>query len=297
MQLEALAAITERQHGLATTAQVLSSGGTHSWLKWAVEDGRLECKRRGVYRVVGSADSPYVDIAAAVLAGGAGVAAADFAAGWLWDARDVAPAPPELIAFDGRQVRIKGVRVRRSRLAANDWITERHGIATVTAPLMIAQIAKATSAELGISIARDLRKRGLVGYLRILECIDATGIKVPVALPRYCERALQVVGHDDSPAAAELGVAMLEAGLPEFVTQFQVVVDGRVCLFDFAWPERMVGLEYLGREDHGPDQLDRDARRRTALTAIGWRILDVTKAMSHTEVIRWVQVALATRVQ
>jgi len=255
--------------------------------------------RRGVYRLVGSPGSEYVDIAVAALAAGPGVAASHFAAGWLWNAKDVASTLPDLIAFDGRHVRLRGLRVRRSQLNAATWMTRRHDVPTVVAPLMIAQIASETSAELGIAIARDLRTRGLVSYGAVIKCLDATGINVDPALRRYCERALRVDGHDDSPAATDLGVALLDAGVPPFVTQFQVVVEGRVRLLDFAWPDHKVGLEYLGRADHGLDQMDRDAWRRTQLTAAGWRILDITSAMPSAEVVRWVfQVLnLAPRVQ
>jgi very-short-patch-repair endonuclease len=299
MFLEAVAKLTASQHGLVTTQQVLAVGASYEWLRWAVADGRLECVRRGVYRLVGSPTSQYVDIAASALAAGPGVGASHFAAGWLWNARDVAPALPDLIAFDGRHVRRSGLRVRRSQLDAATWMTRRHNIPTVVAPLMIVQIAAETNAELGIAIARDLRKRGLVSYRNVLECLDATGISTGAALRHYCERALRVEGHDDSPAASDLGVALLEAGVPAFVTQFQVVVEGRVRLLDFAWPEHRAGLEYLGAADHGLDQMDRDARRRTQLTAAGWRILDITSAMPHADVVRWVfQILnLAPRVQ
>src|ERR1044071_9832479 len=81
-------------------------------------------------------------------------------------------------------------------------------------PAAEVEIASETSAQLGIAIARDLVKRHLVGYRNILECIEATGIKVPAGLLFYCERALQVDGHDDSPAATDLGIALLEAGVP-----------------------------------------------------------------------------------
>ena len=291
MYMDVVTALTATQNGLVTTAQVLATGATRSWLKWAVDDGRLIAMRRGVYRVNGAPLSPYIAVAAGVLAAGDGVGAAYFAAGWLWDAADIAPAAPDLLAFDNRQVRLRGVRVRRTHLASGDWLTTRHDVRTVTAPLMIVQLATVSS-DLAIAVARDLRTRNLVGYRGVLDCLDATDFRTKPGLRTYCERALRVRGHDDSPAANALGAALIDAGLPAFETQYQVVVEGRVCLLDFAWPDHMVGLEYMGRADHGPDQMDRDARRRTQLTAVGWRILDVTGAMSHVDVIRWVAQAL-----
>jgi len=199
MFLDAIARLTSAQHGLVTTQQILATGATRAWIRWAVEDGRLTPVRRGVYAAVGAPASPYASLAAAGLAAGPGVAASHLPAGWLWGAADVARALPELTAFDGRQVRLRGVRVHRSALESERWVTDRHNIPTVVAPLMIVQLAEAASCELAIAVARDLRKRNLVGYRLVLECLDATRIKVKPALARYCDRALRVDGHDDSP--------------------------------------------------------------------------------------------------
>jgi len=81
--------------------------------------------------------------------------------------------------------------------------------------------------------------------------------------------------------------------VPQFETQYEVVVDGRVLHLDFAWPDHMVGLEYMGKADHGMDQVDSDARRRGQLTAAGWRVLDATAGIALRDIVRWVDQALA----
>ena len=78
-------------------------------------------------------------------------------------------------------------------------------------------------------------------------------------------------GHDDSPAARDLGAAMLAAGVPPFVTQHYVAVEGHDYFLDFAWPAQKVALEYMGWEDHGVvrSSFDNDAVRRSRLGAVG----------------------------
>jgi len=145
-------------------------------------------------------------------------------------------------------------------------------------------------------IANDLFKRRVTTPRAVLECIEMVGCRKrgSAGLRAFCLRAVEVRGHDDSPAARDLGVALLRAGVPAFVTQHYVCVEGHDYFLDFAWPDQLVGLEYAGWADHGTtrDAFDRDALRRSRLTAAGWRILDVTSLASRSEVVRWVLAAL-----
>ena len=44
---------------------------------------------------------------------------------------------------------------------------------------------------------------------------------------------------------------------------------------DLAWPAFRVAVEYDGREHHGPERAEHDARRRERLRAAGWVVLVV----------------------
>jgi len=286
--------ITEVQHSLITTDQFVTATGSVSALRWALKDEWLLRYEnwRGVYIVAGAPRTPFQPHMAAALLGGPASAASGFSAGWLWNSPDIAEAPPELTVFCAPARRIRHVRVRRSHLDASSWTTRRHAIPVVNGPLLVVQLAQEGAGYLAERVADDLFKRRVTGPAAILRCLEVTGCRQrgTPALQAFCERALSVRGHDDSPAARDLGAALVAAGVPAFVTQQYVPVDGHDYFLDFAWPSEMVGLEYAGWRDHGATRsaFDRDAARRNRLVAAGWRILDATSAASHDAVIRWV---------
>jgi hypothetical protein len=294
--------ITEAQHSLITTEQFLAVTQSEPALRWAVKDAWLERYDdwRGLYIVAGAPRTPHQPHMGACLLGGRNAAAAALAAAWLFDAPDIAECAPDITVFDSTIRRIRHVNVRRSRLPYAAWTDRRHGIPVVNASLAVVQLANLGMGFLAERVANNLISRRLTGPRSILECLEATGRRRTGAaqLAAFCDRALRVRGHDDSPAARDLGAAMIAAGVPPFVTQWPVTVDGHDYLLDYAWPEQKVALEYQGWADHGVSRtaFDNDAFRRSRLTAAGWLMLDVTSAMSHHLVIRWVRSAV-TRVR
>jgi hypothetical protein len=296
---QAVDKITADQHGLITTAQFVGAAGSVDALKWAVRDEWLHRhpRWRGLYVVAGAPATPYQPHMAATLLGGPAAACSGFAGGWLWNAPDIAECGPELTFFQGRARRIPGVPVHECGLPADRSIVRRHGIQTAAAPLIVVQLARFGARFLAEKVANNLMARTATNPREILAVVDAIGARQPGMrdLRAFCERALKVRGHDDSPAARELGIALLEAGVPPFVTQHHVCIDGHDYWLDFAWVEDLVALEYAGQHEHGStvDALHRDAMRRSRLTAAGWRVLDVTKVATHAEVIRWVFATLS----
>jgi hypothetical protein len=291
--------ITRGQHSLITTDQFITATGSEAALRWAVRDGWLERYNtawRGLYIVAGAPRTPYQPHMGATLLAGATAGASRFAGGWLWDCPDIAECAPELTFFASRARRLAGVPVHESALPASEWIVPRHGIATAAAPLVVVQLAQGGSGYLAQRVANHLFKRGHASPSSVLACLDVVGRRKrgTADLRAFCLRALEVEGHDDSPAARDLGAALLRAGVPPFVTQHPVSVDGHDYLLDFAWPEDLVGLEYAGWADHGTTRsaFDHDALRRSRLTSAGWRIVDATSAASHAEVVRWVLATL-----
>ncbi len=91
------------------------------------------------------------------------------------------------------------------------------------------------------------------------------------ALPRVREGA-------ESPKETHLRLMMVDAGLPEPVPNAPVrLPSGSVVHPDLSYPERRIALEYLG--DIHRTQRRRwqdDLRRRRALAAIGWHVVEVT---------------------
>lgn len=293
MDREAIDKVTADQHGLITTSQFLALS-TEDALKWAVKDGWLVPHKRwrGLYLVAGAPSTPYQPHMGASLLGGPNAACSGFAGAWLFNAPDIAECNPELTFFQARARRMSGVPVHECGLPPEESIVRRHGIQTAAAPIIVVQLARLGAGVLAEKVANNLIGRGLTSAREVLAVIDAIGDRQRgmKGLRAFCERAMRVRGHDDSPAARDLAVALLDAGVPPFVTQYHVCLEGHDYYIDIAWPDVLVGVEYAGEKDHGStvEALHRDALRRSRLTAAGWRILDVTKMASEAEVIRWV---------
>jgi hypothetical protein len=81
----------------------------------------------------------------------------------------------------------------------------------------------------------------------------------------------------ESPMESEARLVMLDGGLPEPELQYEIVDrDGRLWRVDFAWPDRMVAVEYDGFDWHSSrDALRRDRQKRAALEEIGWRVSSI----------------------
>jgi len=293
MVWEAIKAITMMQCGLITRAQALEVGATDEWLRWAVREGRLKRIRPGVYAIAGLT-SEYQPIMAACLAAGRSAAISHLAAASLWGAEQVMKGRVEITTFDDRAHHLPGVMMHRSRLDASRAITTRLNLPVVVPPLAVVQVAETCSPHLAKSVANDLVKRHCTNFPAILHWIDLVGDGRHHGLRDLCLQAIEVGGHDDSPPARALCHKLTRAGLGPFETDFQVVTPGGVLLIDIAWPRSRFGLEYIGGRDHD-SVLARadDARRRLRLAALGWRVLDVNRAMTYDEIIGWVRAGLA----
>jgi hypothetical protein len=263
---------------LIATRQFIDAGGTEGSLKWAIKDRWLEPYRwRGVYRVVGSAPVLYQPLMGACLAAGNDAFACGLGAAWAYGAPDIAPRLE--IATVGRDVRLEGVISRKPRILWPEHITTRHNIPIVSPALCVVQVGR-DHPYLSELVASNFSSRGLASFeemLLALETTDGRG-RGSRALRKYLLRELEVPGHEDSPPARALGRALQRAGLGPFDTQFFVDTGEGIVFLDFAWAWAKVGIEYLGQRDHGSTQaqIEKDARRRARLAAVGWTILDAT---------------------
>lgn len=81
----------------------------------------------------------------------------------------------------------------------------------------------------------------------------------------------------ESPMESEARLAMLDGGLPPPTLQYEIIDrTGQTWRVDFAWPERLVAVEYDGFIWHSdPDALRRDRQKRAALTEVGWRTMSI----------------------
>jgi very-short-patch-repair endonuclease len=69
------------------------------------------------------------------------------------------------------------------------------------------------------------------------------------------------------------------AGYPDPLRQFRLLLRGRRCRLDFAWPTLRLAVEIDGAGVHGPEELPSDLRRQNKVVLDGWMILRFTWGM------------------
>lgn len=186
----------------------------------------------------------------------------------------------EITVPENRLVRLRGVRVFRSRNLASRWVSRRGGI-PVTNPLrvMVDVGSLVAPARLSDIIERALSER-LVSIAGLEVAYAALGRgRVGAAVLRVAldDRALGAAPADGllEPRMARL---FRDRKLPPAVFQHQVRAGGRfVARVDFAYPERMLAIEVDGHQVHStPQALQRDLTRQNALVSLGWTVLRFT---------------------
>lgn len=105
----------------------------------------------------------------------------------------------------------------------------------------------------------------------------------------------------DSPKETETRLLLIDAGVPEPVTNFTITdaAGTFVARVDLAWPRLRVCVEYEG-DGHRTDraQFRKDITRRERLEDLGWRVIRVTDHDLHDgapEFLRRVRAALKAR--
>lgn len=86
-----------------------------------------------------------------------------------------------------------------------------------------------------------------------------------------------VDGRSESPPESRIRVAVIRAGLPRPIPQFEVRVDGIfIARVDLAWPDAKVAVEYDGSHHADVLQMRRDRRRLNGLVHAGWTVIHAT---------------------
>lgn len=265
-----VAELLERQHGVASTAQLLNVL-SRSRLDTRIRTGELIKVWPGVY----SSEEPdnLTRLRGLDLRAGAPVAIClgTAAVAYGFDTEGVIDL--HVLNPDGHQLRASdGVFIHR-----------RDG-----APLAMAAGRESTTAAwTAVEVARLLRRP------RALATLDAalrTGTcdrrqLFDAVSEQHGRRGIvhvrELVPHADaraeSPMESETRLVMLDGHLPAPELQY-VIVDrsGRHWRLDFAWPSHKVALEYDGFDWHSdPASFTRDRQKRAALQEMDWTVLSI----------------------
>lgn len=263
------------QDGLVSLSQI---GLTEDAVQWAIRDGILRRYRRGVYRVVGTPDSVWQPLRAALLAAGDAVASHRAAAA-LHRFPGVLPAAAEITVFCRASPRLQGVTVHRATLLVADDITVVDGFPATTPARTVVDLAATTHPVL---LERMLDR---CDPLEVDACLDRIGTASRRGT-RPLRAMLDARIGGESPLEQLWLRRLRRVGLPSPVLGYQLVVGDRVLVLDMAWPEHRVALEVDGWSTHGTrTQFDRDRERDLLATRAGWRVLRVTSRTPVREVV------------
>lgn len=272
----ALLRLAGRQHGLVTLAQLIDRAFTDKAIRHRVRSGVLFRVHRGVYAIAGTKDSFEFRIMAAVLAAGDGALASHRCAASLYGLRRIRCDAPEVTVSGRAAPRIEGFQAhRRDVITALD--RSRIGVIPVTSPpWTLLDLAADGVERVRVGGALDdvlVRKLASLGAVERV-VTRALGLRVPGAVllaELVDERRL-----GKKPSATGLEDELLEVfrayGLPEPERQFELILpNGRMAIFDAAYPELLLGFEADGDASHkGLLDRMRDKARDQQAGLIGW---------------------------
>ena len=265
-----LAAVFERQGGVATTAQILAVVNRR-YLHMLLDCTAVERIWHGVYSI-GTPDRTRrlrgLDVACGeVVAVCLGTAAATYG----FDTEDTAelhvlnPLRHQIRSAEGLSVhRREGaplIMVRGRPATAAAWtaievaraLPRPRALATLDAALRAGHCGPAS---LERALIAQSGRRGIVKVRALLPCADARA---------------------ESPMESEARLVMIDGGLPVPVLQHEIIDSrGKRRRLDFAWPEAMVAAEYDSDVWHtGPDAMRRDREKLAAVQDLGWIVVPI----------------------
>ncbi|HWI04822.1 MAG TPA: type IV toxin-antitoxin system AbiEi family antitoxin domain-containing protein [Acidimicrobiales bacterium] len=258
----ALATVAARQHSLFTRAQARSAGATDHMIQHRLATGRWVLVARGVYRLAGVPVTWKQRALAACLIAGDGAVVSHRSAAVLWGVSGFRPGPLDITVPPGRSNRNPLARVHRSTV--DSVLRDR---VPVTRPSrMLADLARVVSGDLLEEAVDDVLCR------RLCRLPDLpTGGRLGKVLAAW--------NGDGLPeGVAEMRVvrALINAGLPAPVRQYEIWVDGVfIARVDLAYPPFRLAMELDGFRWHaGRRRYRSDRMRRNRVEAAGWRLLE-----------------------
>ncbi|MDQ6798469.1 MAG: hypothetical protein M3256_17250 [Actinomycetota bacterium] len=270
----ALAAVARSQMALFTHDQALTAGYSLRQAQRRRETGAWEQMQAGVYRVAGAPASWEQRLLAACLAAGTGAVASHRSAARLWGIDESRRPLVEISVPPGRQPRLNGVLVHRSRDLRPVVCTIREGI-PVTTPvrtiLDLGAVQRPQAVEHSLEVALGRQHVTLQGLRKILDSDARRGRQGAGVLRILLDKRSEGEELTQSVLEARMLRLCRTAGLPEPVCQHEVRNGHRlVGRIDFAYSADRVAIEVDGYESHASlDAFRHDRVRQNELVALG----------------------------
>lgn len=295
-----LARFARHQLGLITLPQALAAGLSWSGIRTRRGRGEWLLVRRSVYAIAGVQPSPAQAALAVCLAAGEGCWASHRTAAALWDLAVPPPERIEVVTLSEKRIRLQGVVNHRSSwLPLQDLVQHRLVPMTSVARTLVDCVSHLPGRHLARAVDDALR-RHLLTVAELTACaarLDHGGGRH--LLPLRAVLADRQGSYHPGGSQRELDVAsiLVAGGLRPPVPQYRVVVGGRECFIDYAYPEALVGLEFDGFADHGliRSTFDDDRQRGNVLTVAGWLMLHFTSNSPPAHIVGSTRQALDLR--
>lgn len=289
----AVCRLAEQQHGLVSTRQLRDLGIGRKTVERAVARGHLVWVRRRVLHICGTPSSPLAPIAAACLALDGEAVASHRSAATLHGFAAFLPEPVEITVFDRRPPRLSGVQAHHGGILVADDIAVVRGIPATTPARTLVDLAASLTRPRLDRVLDEAERSGLARYDDVADCLHRLG-----SSGRSGAHKLRTLLADRIAVESHLEQTWLQrlrrAGIPQPMTQHQLVVDGQVLLIDFAWPDYRVGLEIDGWTPHRVrGAFDNDRRRDLLFRLASWTVLRATSRTDPTLLLRALSEALS----
>jgi len=245
------ARIAERQHGVASVAQLRAAGLDKDKVKRRVQAGRLHAIHRGVYAVGHRGLSQEGRWMAAVLAGGRGAALSHRSAASLWGLLPARTADRIDVAVPGSggKRRRAGIRAHRLETLTLTDVTRRHGIPVTTPRRTIYDLRRTAPFP---ELRRALRQAEVLG--------------LPIGPDPALDRT-----------RSELELRFLSLCRKHHLPPPEVNVHIGPWLVDFLWREQRLIVETDGYRYHrGRIAFEDDRARDLELRALGYDVVRLT---------------------
>jgi hypothetical protein len=266
------------QHSLVTIDQCRALGLSPEAARRLVARGMWERAAPGVLRIQGSPRTWESRALAAVLAAGPDALASHLTAAHLWGLEGFGP-PGRIdvtVRRHSRPRRRRGVVVHESLAFDLTSPSIRSGVPVTGPARTLIDVAGLAEDDLTALRALDeIRRRRLAEWPELWEAMlvhTARG-RPGVARGRrvIALRYGKAVPHGEF---ARLFLLLLDAaGLPEPVSEHRVVLDGRRCRIDAAYPVQRVAIELDGGDHEAEARRESDERRDRALEGLGWTVI------------------------
>lgn len=274
--MNALIEFARTRGGLVTTGEAVALGISRWRLRALARSGVIARVRRGIY-AVSACPIPHHDPRATVAS--MRVVLSHLSAAAWWGVDLVAPVPLLHVTAPRNRGRradaVTGVRLHRAALSADDIVRVR-GVRVTSPTRTCLDIARHQPLEHAVAIIDGFLRARLVRYDELMAALTRAQGPGRVRMQRVADLVDPRAG---SVLESLTRVLLWRHGLRPEKSQFVMRhrSSGWRGIVDFAWPTHMLVLECDGYEFHADRQtFQKDRRRWSALTRLGWRGIVVT---------------------